>query len=33
MCVVKRAPDLRVALITAPDGPDVVTSLQDLYTL
>jgi hypothetical protein len=29
----KRASDLRVAFIAAPDGPDVVTSLEDLYTL
>lgn len=29
----KRAPDLRVAFITAPDGPNVVTSLDNLDTL
>ena len=29
----ERAPDLRVAFLAAPDGPDVVASLEDLYTL
>ena len=29
----KRAPDLRVAFVAAPDGPDVATSIHDLYTL
>ena len=29
----KRTPDLRVAFVAAPDGPDVATSFEDLYPL
>ena len=29
----KRASNLRVTFVAAPDGPDVVTSTYDLYTL